>query len=50
MNAFDTNIFVYACDNSEDRRRQARALDTLESTPDAVLLWQAACEFIRRLM
>ncbi len=45
MNAFDTNVFVYACDNS-DRRRQAVALDRLESTPDAVLLWQVACEFI----
>lgn len=45
MNAFDTNVFVYACDNT-DQRRQALALDTLESTPDAVLLWQVACEFI----
>lgn len=45
MNAFDTNIFVYACDNS-DPRRQALALDLLEATSDAVLLWQVTCEFI----
>ena len=45
MNAFDTNVFVYACDHS-DRRRQAIALDLLESTTDGLLLWQVACEFI----
>lgn len=45
MNAFDTNVFVYACDHA-DPRRQAIALDLLESTPDGLLLWQVACEFI----
>jgi predicted DNA-binding antitoxin AbrB/MazE fold protein len=45
MTAFDTNVLIYACDGS-DRRRQARALDLIASTSDAVLLWQVACEFI----
>ena len=45
MNAVDTNVLIYACDQS-DVRRQRLALDLITSTPDCVLLWQVACEFI----
>jgi predicted nucleic acid-binding protein len=45
MNAVDTNVLVYACD-SADPQRQARAVNLLADLPDAVLLWQVACEFI----
>lgn len=45
MIAFDSNILIYAC-NKSDRRRQAIALDLLETSADGILLWQAACEFV----
>lgn len=45
MIAVDTNILIYACDQSEPRR-QAIALDLIASCTDGVLLWQVACEFL----
>lgn len=45
MNAVDTNVLIYACDQS-DARRQRLALDLITTTSDCVLLWQVACEFI----
>lgn len=45
MNAVDTNVLIYACDQ-RDVRRQRLALDLITTTPDCVLLWQVACEFI----
>ena len=45
MNAVDTNVLIYACDQA-DVRRQRLALDLITTTPDCVLLWQVACEFI----
>ena len=45
MNAVDTNVLIYACDQT-DVRRQRVALDLITTTPDCVLLWQVACEFI----
>jgi predicted nucleic acid-binding protein len=45
MNAVDTNVLIYACDQT-DVRRQRLALNLITTTPDCVLLWQVACEFI----
>jgi hypothetical protein len=45
MNAVDTNVLIYACDQT-DVRRQRLALDLITTSPDCVLLWQVACEFI----
>ena len=45
MIAVDTNILIYACDQS-DRRRQAIAVDLIAGATDGVLLWQVACEFL----
>ena len=45
MIALDTNVLIYACDKA-DPRRQKIALDLVSNTPDAVILWQVACEFI----
>lgn len=45
MNAVDTNVLIYACDQA-DVRRQRIALDLITTTPDCVLLWQVACEFL----
>ena len=45
MTGLDTNIFIYACDQSEPRRQQV-ALDLIDATTDGVMLWQVACEFI----
>jgi predicted nucleic acid-binding protein len=42
MIAFDTNILIYACDQS-DSHRQAIALDLIASSTEGVLLWQVAC-------
>ena len=45
MNAIDTNVFVYAFDDSSPTKREvARSL--LASVSDGVLLWQVACEFV----
>jgi len=45
MNGFDTNILIYACDRA-DPRKQEIALNLIDGTPQGVLPWQAACEFI----
>jgi predicted nucleic acid-binding protein len=45
MIAVDTNVLIYACDQS-DLRRQAIAIDLIASSTDGVLLWQVACEFL----
>jgi predicted nucleic acid-binding protein len=45
MIAVDTNVLIYACDQSDPRRQQI-ALDLVTNTEDGVLLWQVACEFI----
>ncbi len=45
MIAFDTNILIYSCDQSEIHR-QSIALELVQNTRDGVLLWQAVCEFI----
>ena len=42
---FDTNVLLYAADR-RDPRKQGIAVRTLRSSPDAVLLWQAAAEFV----
>lgn len=44
VDAFDTNVLVYACDKSDASKRQI-AQQVLESR-DGVMLWQSACEFI----
>ena len=45
MIALDTNVLIYACDKADSRRQQI-AIDLISNTPDAVILWQVACEFI----
>lgn len=45
MIAVDTNVLIYACDQSEPRR-QTIALNLIAATADGVLLWQVACEFL----
>jgi predicted nucleic acid-binding protein len=45
MIAVDTNVLIYACDQSEPRR-QSIALDLIASSTEGVLLWQVACEFL----
>ena len=45
MIALDTNVLIYCCDK-RDPRRQAVALELVAGTPDGVLPWQVACEFI----
>jgi|CXWL01.1.fsa_nt_gi predicted nucleic acid-binding protein len=45
MIAFDTNVFIYACDKAEPVRQQV-ALDLIAKTTDGVILWQVACEFV----
>jgi predicted nucleic acid-binding protein len=45
MNAIDTNVLVYAYDESAPAKRQ-RAQRLLATIQDGVLLWQVACEFI----
>ena len=45
MIAVDTNVLIYACDQS-DPRRQKIALDLITASTDGVLLWQVACEFL----
>jgi len=45
MIAIDTNVLIYACDQS-DPRRQSIALDLIAGSTDGVLLWQVACEFL----
>ncbi|MEA2235352.1 MAG: hypothetical protein QOC81_76 [Thermoanaerobaculia bacterium] len=45
MIAVDTNVLIYACDQS-DPHRQTIALDLIAATTEGVLLWQVACEFL----
>ncbi len=45
MNAVDTNVLVYFCERGDPARQQA-AQRLVENTPDAVLLWQVAGEFV----
>lgn len=45
MNAVDTNILIYAHDNSEPAK-QAVAGSLIQSLSDGVLLWQVACEYV----
>jgi predicted nucleic acid-binding protein len=45
MIAVDTNVLIYACDQS-DPRRQTIALDLIAASTDGVLLWQVASEFL----
>lgn len=44
MIAFDTNVLIYACDQSSPHR-QTIALDLIAAA-EGVLLWQVACEFL----
>jgi predicted nucleic acid-binding protein len=46
MNAIDTNILVYATRDPRYPIKQEIASQLIESLPDAVLLWQVACEYI----
>ncbi|HYH87257.1 MAG TPA: PIN domain-containing protein [Pyrinomonadaceae bacterium] len=45
MNAVDTNVLLYVHDY-RDPAKQATAKALIDSLPDAVLLWQVACEYI----
>jgi predicted nucleic acid-binding protein len=45
MIALDTNVLIYACDQTDPRRQQI-ALELVTRAEDGVLLWQVACEFI----
>lgn len=45
MIAIDTNVLIYACDRSDERRQQA-AIELISRQTDGILLWQVACEFI----
>jgi len=45
MIALDTNVLIYACDRADSRRQQI-AIDLVANSPDGVLLWQVACEFV----
>ncbi|HJQ33878.1 MAG TPA: PIN domain-containing protein [Pyrinomonadaceae bacterium] len=45
MNAADTNVLLYVHDY-RDPQKQAAAKALIDSLPDAVLLWQVACEYI----
>jgi len=45
MNAVDTNVLIYAHDG-RDADKQAKSVSLLSSLPDAVLLWQVACEYL----
>ena len=45
MIAVDTNVLIYACDQS-DPHRQSIALDLIAASTEGVLLWQVACEFL----
>lgn len=45
MTAFDTNILIYSCDQSDPIRKE-RAFQVLTAADDGVILWQVAVEFI----
>lgn len=48
MNAFDTNILIYAFDDAEPakQRKAETLLDRLILSADTILLWQVGCEFL----
>jgi predicted nucleic acid-binding protein len=45
MNAVDTNVLIYAFDESSAPKRE-HAQRLLTNLPDGVLLWQVCCEFV----
>jgi predicted nucleic acid-binding protein len=45
MNAVDTNVLIYVHD-SRDLIKQTTAEALVRTLPDAVLLWQVACEYV----
>jgi predicted nucleic acid-binding protein len=45
MNAVDTNVLIYAHDPREPGKQEI-AVSLIESSTDAALLWQVACEYI----
>ncbi len=45
MNAVDTNVLIYVHDRRSPAK-QAIAENLVQALPDAVLLWQVACEYI----
>ena len=45
MNAVDTNVLIYVHD-SRDPVKQTTAETLVRALPDAILLWQVACEYI----
>jgi predicted nucleic acid-binding protein len=45
MNAVDTNVLIYVHDD-RDPAKQATAESLVRTLPEAVLLWQVACEYI----
>jgi predicted nucleic acid-binding protein len=45
MNAVDTNVLIYVHD-SRDPAKQVTAEKLIRALPNAVLLWQVACEYI----
>jgi predicted nucleic acid-binding protein len=45
MNAVDTNVLVYACDQRQPLF-QERALQLVYGLSDGIMPWQVACEFI----
>jgi len=45
MSAVDTNVLLYIHD-PRDSRKQRAAVELVSSLPNAVLLWQVACEFV----
>lgn len=45
MNAVDTNVLIYVHD-ARDPKKQATSEALVRTVPDAVLLWQVACEYI----
>ena len=45
MNAVDTNILIYSCDQ-RDVGAQTKAREVMRSLVEPVLLWQVGCEFI----
>ena len=45
MNAVETNILIYVHDHC-DPAKQAIAETLVQTLPDAILLWQVACEYI----
>lgn len=45
MNAVDTNVLLYVHD-PRNPLKQSQAAALIASLPDAVLIWQVACEYV----